>query len=153
MRTFLIFLFLFTINCSTNKVANVHGYRSLDVKYNKITLNESNKNDIKGIIGPPSSVSDFNQNVWFFIERRKTNQSLLKLGNRKINVNNILVLEFNNLGIVIDKKLLDLNDMNDVKITKKTTEKDFEQDNFLYNVFSSVREKINAPAKNRQKIK
>ena len=41
--------------------------------------------------------------------------------------------------------------MNDVKYLKKITQKDFKNDNFLYGVFSSLREKINAPAKNRSK--
>ena len=34
-------------------------------------------------------------------------------------------------------------------ISKKTTKKDFEQDNTLYYIFSSMREKVNAPARNR----
>ena len=30
------------------------------------------------IIGPPSTISDFNKNKWFYIERLKTNQSFIK---------------------------------------------------------------------------
>ena len=41
--------------------------------------------------------------------------------------------------------------MNDINFLKQTTEKDFKKDSFVYNVFSSMREKINAPAKNRGK--
>ena len=147
MKILFLILFLFTLNCSTNKVSKNHGFRLLESKYEKVILNKANKNDVKSIIGPPSTKSDFNPNKWFYIERRKTNQSLLKLGIKKIKVNNVLILEFNNLGILIDKKLLNLNDMNDVKITKTITKKDFKQDNYLDNVLSSVREKINAPAK------
>ena len=49
------------------------------------------------------------------------------------------------MGILVNKKILNLNDMNDVKIVKNTTEKKFKQNNFVYNVFSSLREKINNP--------
>ena len=48
-------------------------------------------------------------------------------------------------------KLLDLENMKDVKYLNTTTEKDFKNENILYDVFSSLREKINAPSKNRSK--
>ena len=60
-------------------------------------------------------------------------------------------MDFNNKGLVENKKIIDLNNMNDVKYVKKITQKEFDQDNTIYNIFSSMREKINAPARNRNK--
>ena len=151
MRIFFIFLFLFTLNCSSNKVSNNHGFKSLQEKFKKITINKTNKNDMLKIVGPPSSVSNFNKNKWFYIERMKTNQTIFKLGIKKIDKNNILIVEFNNKGILKDKKILKLNDMNDIKYVKAITEKEFKQNNILFNILSSLREKANAPAKNRAK--
>ncbi len=151
MRIFFVFLFLFTLNCSSNKVSNNHGFKSLQEKFKKITINKTNKNDMLKIIGPPSSVSNFNKNKWLYIERMKTNQSIFKLGIKKINKNNILIVEFNNKGILKNKKILKLNDMNDIKYVKAITEKDFKQNNILFNILSSLREKANAPTKNRAK--
>ena len=85
------------------------------------------------------------------MEILKTNQSLIKLGTQKIKKYKFLIVEINDFGILVDKKLLNLNDMNDINFLKQTTEKDFKKDSFVYNVFSSMREKINAPAKNRGK--
>ena len=34
-------------------------------------------------------------------------------------------------------------------LNTKITTKEFEQDNTIYNIFSSLREKVNAPARNR----
>ena len=82
MRKFIIFLFLFTLNCSSNKVSNNHGFISLQTKFEKITVNKTNKNDILNIIGPPSSVSSFDNNKWFYIQRMKTNQSICEQYNR-----------------------------------------------------------------------
>ena len=144
-----IFIFIFIINCSGNKVSNYHGVKKLDIKYSQIIVNKSNKNDILKIIGPPSSISDFNENKWFYIERLKSNQSLLKLGTQKIKINNILLVELNNKGILIDKKLLNIENMNDFKYLENTTQKDFKNNNFMFNLLSSLREKINAPARNR----
>ena len=151
MRIFFIFLFLFTLNCSTNKVSNNHGFTSLQDKFEKISINKTNKNDILKIIGPPSSISNFNKNKWFYIERIKSNQSLFKLGIKKIQKNNILIVKFNNKGILEEKKLLNLDDMNDIKFTKDITDKDYKQNDALFKILSSLREKINAPAKNRSK--
>ncbi len=140
------FIFLFTLNCSINKVSNTHGFRLIDSKYDKILLDKTNKNDVRKIIGPPSSKSEF-QDIWLYIERHKTNQSLFKLGNKKIEKNNVLIIEFNSMGIVSDKKLLDISNMNDLKIAEKVTQKKFSQDNFVFNILSTLREKINAPAR------
>ena len=153
MRIFFIFLFLFTLNCSANKASNNHGFISLQEKFEKITINKTNKNDMLKIIGPPSSVSNFNKNKWFYIERTKANQSLFKLGIKKILKNNILIVKFNNKGILEEKKLLKLDDMNDIKFTKDITYKDYKQNDELFNILSSLRERINAPAKNRSKNK
>tara|TARA_B100000965_G_scaffold80464_1_gene64116 strand:+ start:488 stop:949 length:462 start_codon:yes stop_codon:yes gene_type:complete len=151
MRIFFILLLLFTLNCSPNKVSNNHGFISLQSKFEKIIINKTNKNDILNIIGPPSSVSSFDENKWFYIQRIKKNQSLLKLGVKKIDKNNILVVRFNNKGILSNKKILNISDMNDIKFSKDITEKEFKQNDLLFKVFSSLREKANAPTRNRSK--
>ncbi len=102
-------------------------------------------------MGPPSTVSDFDKNKWLYIERLKTTQSIIKLGKQKLMKSNVLIVELNNKGIIINKKLLNLENMNDIKYLEDTTEKDFKNNNFIYGVLTSLREKINAPAKNRRK--
>ncbi len=147
---FYIFLFLFTLNCSINKVSNNHGFRLLENKAKKIIITKSNKNDVRDILGPPSSISKF-EDVWFYIERKKTNQRIIKLGKKKISVNNVLILEFDKRGLVASKNILDINNMNDIEIADKKTLKKFEQDNFLYNILATLREKVNAPTRNKKK--
>ena len=39
--------------------------------------------------------------------------------------------------------------MNDLNYLKKETNKEFKNKDFIYGVFSSLREKINAPLRNR----
>tara|TARA_B100000989_G_scaffold169449_1_gene126828 strand:- start:72 stop:539 length:468 start_codon:yes stop_codon:yes gene_type:complete len=146
---FIIF-FIIIVNCSGNKVTNYHGTKSLDTKFNEIRVDITNKNDLINIFGPPSTKSDFDENMWFYFERLKTNQSLIKLGAQKIKKNNILVVKLSNNGILKSKKLLNLNDMNDIKYLKETTEKEFKNTDMLYGIISSLREKINAPLRNRK---
>ena len=124
--------------------------KSLDVKFSELKLNTTNKNDLYKIIGPPSFKSDFNKNKWFYIERLKSNQSLFKLGTQKIKKNYVLIVELSQNGLLINKKILNLNDMNDVKYLKTQTDKEFQNKNVLYDVFSSLREKINAPIRSKK---
>ena len=145
----IVLLFFFTINCSSNVVSNTHGIRFIDNKYDKIILNKSNKNDVRKIIGPPSIISDFD-NKWIYIERKKNSQTLLKLGVKKISENNVLVLEFNNKGMLISKNLHDISDMNEIPNTELKTEKKFDQNNIVYDIFSSLREKINAGTRKKK---
>jgi|TARA_B100000242_G_C42745746_1_gene347817 outer membrane protein assembly factor BamE (lipoprotein component of BamABCDE complex) len=151
MKKLYLFLFIFIINCGSNKVSNYHGYKSLESHFNKLEINKSSKNDIIKLIGPPSTISEFDKNKWFYLERLKTNQSLIKLGNQKIKKNNILIVQLDNRGLLIEKKMLDLSKMNDLVYFEKTTQKEFKQDNFIYNLFTGLREKINSPTRNRGK--
>ena len=83
----------------------------------------------------------------------KKNQSVFKLGIKKIQKNDVLIVKFNNKGILEYKNILKLNDRNDIKFATDITEKDYKQNNTLFNVLSSLREKVNAPVKNRSKNK
>ncbi len=144
----LFLIFLLTINCSINKVSNSHGFRFIETKFDSIEINKTNKNDARKIIGPPSSISNF-EDIWIYIERKKTSQSIYKLGKKKISNNDIIILKFNKMGLVSEKKLLNLNDMNDIKIAEKITEKKYKENQTMYNVLSTLREKINAPTRKK----
>ena len=151
MRIIFFLLFIFIVNCSSNKLSNNHGLISLQAKYDKIIINKTNKNDILKIIGPPSSISSFDKNKWFYIQTKRVNQSLFKLGIKKIKKNNVLVVTFNNKGILEEKKILKKQDMNDIKYVKDTTEKDYKQSNTIYKILSSLRQKANSSVRNRSK--
>ena len=150
MKFFFIIAFIFILSCSTNKVKNNHGVLSLNNKFNKIVVENSNSNDILNLLGPPSTKSSFDTNIWIYIERKKTNQSFFKLGKQKIEKNNVLVLELDNKGILAKKKIYDLDNMNDYDFVEEVTQKDFSKNSFVYGVLSSLRDKINAPVRKRK---
>ena len=150
MKFILLLLILFTLSCSVNKVKNNHGVLSLQSKIDKISINKSNTNDIINIFGPPSTKSTFDNNLWFYIERKKTNSSIFKLGNQKITKNNIVVLEIDSKGILMSKKLYDMKNMNKYKFTKSSTKTSYQKNSYIYGVMTSLREKINAPTKRKK---
>ena len=150
MKYFILFIFLFTLSCNINKVKNNHGVLSLENKFNKIQINKSNSNDIINIFGPPSTKSTFDNKVWIYIERKKTNRSIFKLGNQKIEKNNVVVLEINKKGILSKKEIYDIANMNKYEFSKKKTSKKYGKDSYIYGVLTSLREKINAPSKRKK---
>ena len=106
MKTLLLLTLFFIIANCTNKLAiDHHGVHKLYVKQEKIFPNETNKNDIIKILGPPSSTSFFDNEVLFFIERKETTGSILKLGKKEIITNNVLIVEINKYGL-LEKKTI-----------------------------------------------
>ena len=95
LNIFIILLFI--TNCSLNKVIHHHGVHNLEKKQTKLKINQSNRNDIIKIIGPPLIKSTFNNDVLIYIERKTSSSRLSKLGKKNLIVNNVLVLQ-------IDKK-------------------------------------------------
>ena len=150
MKYILILILFFTLSCSLNKVKNNHGVLSLENKISKIKINKSNKNDIINIFGPPSTKSTFDNNIWIYIERKKTNRSIFKLGSKKIVKNNVAILEIDNKGILKKKEIYDLNKMNKYKFSENTTQNSYKKNSYIYGVLTSLREKINAPAKRKK---
>ena len=144
---FIIFLLL--ASCNAKKASNIHGISSLKSKSKNIIISKTNKNDLKAFLGPPSVKSNFDENLWIYLETKKTNQSIFKLGKRKTEKNNVLVVYLNELGIVSKKEFYDINNLNKIKFSKKTTENIYEKNSYLYNLLTSLREKINAPFRNK----
>ena len=133
------------------KVVKHHGVPFLEKKQQSLILNKSNKNDIKRILGEPSTTSKFDNYLWIYIERKQTQSSLKNLGLMKIYKNDVLVLEINEYGILKKKEFFNKDDMENIKIVKATTEAGFKRNSFVYNFMSSMRQKINDPLGQRAK--
>ena len=144
-KIYFIIIFLFISNCSFNKEIKSHGVNLLEKKQEKLILKKSNKNDIIKILGPPSTKSTFDNDIWIYIERKETKTSMATLGRRKLIVNNVLILEINEAGILVEKKFLNKDDMNKIKFSKNKTAVISSKDSFLYEFLSSLRQKINDP--------
>ena len=151
-KTLYIFLILITVtNCAPKKLVKHHGVPLLEKKQESLIVNKSNTNDIIKILGSPSTASAIDDNIWIYIERKQTQSEFKNLGKMKIYKNNVLVLEIDQLGILKKKDLYNLDDMNEIKIAKETTETIFRGKSFLYDFMSSMRQKVNDPLGQRAK--
>ena len=148
---YIIFLSLIVANCAVKKVVKHHGVPFLEKKQESLIVNKTNKNDIKKILGNPSTNSKFDNDVWIYIERKQTQSQLTNLGKMKIYKNNVLVLEIDNLGILRKKNFYNKDDMKNIKLVDATTESGFKRNAFVYDYMSSMRQKINDPLGKRAK--
>ena len=152
-----IFLFAFIVtNCSFKKVVKHHGVPFLEKKQKSLIINESTSNDIRKILGAPSTQSKFDNDVWIYIERKQTQSKLKNLGKMKIFKNDVLVLEIDSYGILKKKEFYNMDDMKNIQIAKDTTSASFTRNSFIYDFMSSMRQKVNDPlgvrAKKRKEI-
>ena len=137
--------FLIISNCNLKQNIEHHGVHMLDEKSKKLIISENNKNDVIRILGPPSVESSFDNDLMFYIERNILVRGLTRFGKRQILTNNVLLVEVDNRGILIKKEFIDLNQMNELEISKKITEIDYQKTSFIYDFLSSMRQKVNDP--------
>ena len=128
-----------------------HGVPFLEKKQLDLKVNESNKNDIKNLLGNPSTKSKFDNDIWIYIERKQTQSNFRNLGRMKIFKNDVLVLEIDKYGILKKKKFYNKESMNDLKIVQATTQSGFKKNSFIYDFLSSMRQKVNDPLGQRAK--
>ena len=150
-KLYIIFIFLILSNCSFKPVVKHHGVPFLEKKQAKLLVNKANKNDIKKILGNPSTTSKFDNDIWIYIERKQTQSELRNLGRMKIFKNDILVLEIDKFGVLKKKEFYNKDDMENIKIVEATTESGFKRNSFIYEFMSSMRQKINDPLGQRAK--
>ena len=122
-----------------------HGVHNLEKKQTKLKINYTNKNEIFELIGPPSTRSTFDNDIFIYIERKTSSSKLTKLGKKKLLMNNVLVLEVDNRGVLLSKKFYDKEDMQNIKFDEDTTNINYTKKSFIYNILFSLRQKIDDP--------
>ena len=67
------------------------------------------------------------------------------MGRKKLIKNNVLVVKLDNFGILKEKNIYDLNNYTDLKFSQTLTSQGYEKNSYVYNVLTSLRNKINSP--------
>ena len=155
MKKYLIIFitFFFIANCTINKVIKHHGVHFLEKKHTKLELKTSNKNDILKLLGPPSTKSNFDKDLWIYIEKNTSSTKLLKLGKKKLITNNVLLLELDNKGLLVNKIFLNKENMQELKFSDDFTKMSLSKKSFVYDFLSSVRKKMNDPLGKKTKVR
>ena len=141
----LLTLLIFISNCSLKKVEKHHGVYNLEKKSDKLELFQTNTNDVIINLGLPSTKSLFDNDVWIYMERKFTTTKLSSFGKVNLLVNNVLVLEFDNKGMLVKKELLDIDKMNNLIISDSKTSVNNKKESFVNNFLTSLIKKIDDP--------
>jgi|TARA_B100001059_G_scaffold236490_1_gene287279 outer membrane protein assembly factor BamE (lipoprotein component of BamABCDE complex) len=139
---YLLPIFIILIACQLQEPTKVHGIIFLENRAKKLTIDQSNKNDVIQIIGQPHAKSIANENEWIYIERVFTKGNYHKLGRNVLKSNNVLVLNFDRYGILKQKLLIDKENKNKVKFSKSITENEITQKSAVEKFLSSIKEKM-----------
>jgi|TARA_Y100000389_G_C17315208_1_gene440089 outer membrane protein assembly factor BamE (lipoprotein component of BamABCDE complex) len=145
MKKLLLLSLFFLASCSLDKVIQHHGVHNLEKKQAKLKVNYTNKNDIIKLIGPPSTKSTFDNDIYIYIERKTSSSKLSKLGKKKLITNNVLVLEVDFTGILLSKKFYNKEDMNQINFDESETGINYAKKSFILKFLSSLRQKIDDP--------
>ena len=138
----LIISFIILNACQLQEPSNNHGIVFLKNRSEKLKIDVSNTNDALKMIGQPHTTSINNINEWIYIERVMSKGSYHKLGKNVLKTNNILILTFNKYGILVDKNLLNKDDINKMRFTKKITENNLSKKSFVQSFLASVKAKM-----------
>jgi len=128
--------------CQLQEPSKNHGILFLENRTKKLEVNKNNKNDVLKVIGQPHTKSISNEDNWIYIERVLTKGSYHKLGKNVLKTNNVLILTFDKFGILKSKNLLNKNDINKLKFSKKITDNNLSKQSFVQSFLNSVKSKM-----------
>ena len=97
------------------------------------------------LVGPPLIKSYIDENVLIYIEKKTTSSKLSNLGKKKLLVNNVLVLDFDNRGLLTNKFFLNKNDMKNIDFDKKITGINLTKKSFIVEALQTIRTSIDDP--------
>ena len=138
----LLILFIIVIGCKLQEPLKSHGIAFLKNRSDQIIINKSNKNDVLKIFGQPHSKGIDNDDEWVYIERVLTKGKYHKLGKNILKENNLLLLNFDRYGVVINKEFFDKNNKNFVKFSEDKTLNELSQKSFIERFLSSITSKM-----------
>ncbi|MBL6857438.1 MAG: outer membrane protein assembly factor BamE [Pelagibacteraceae bacterium] len=140
-----IYIILFLIllnNCQLKEPKKAHGLNFLENREKILVIGKTNQNDVVRLMGQPHSKSLTTDATWIYVERTITKGKLVKLGQNVLKTNNILALDFNEYGILQNKKIYTKEEMNKIVYSDNETKNDVAQSSFVTRFLSSIRQKM-----------
>ena len=136
---FLVLICLFLFSCSLTPNIKVSGVANLEKKQEALVIGVTNKNDTIRYLGEAILKEYPGDNSWVYIE---TSEKKNIFGKKKIIKNNVLLLEFNQRGVLAGKHILNINDINKLDLDKDITNTNALDDSFSKKFFGSVRKRL-----------
>lgn len=99
-------------------VVATRGHMADPERLAEIKVGTSRQDDVAGILGSPSQVGTFDPNVWYYIGQKTEKVAFYE---PDVIERRVVVIHFDNGGVVKDLKVLDASAGKDVEIVDRTT--------------------------------
>jgi len=136
-KSIIAICFISILSCSQKPVITASGVLNLDKRIDQMLPGITNKNDVIKLLGETTIKETQNENKWTYFE----NIQQRRLGKKKIIKNTLLILEFDNRGILKFKKILNKNDFKKIKFDNTETISSGVNNSFSKRIFSSIRKR------------
>lgn len=136
---FINLIFFFLLSCSFQSAKIKEGIVNLEKKNSLLSKNSSNKNDVIKILGETILKEYPNDNIWIYAETDRVNNFY---GKAKIVKNNILILEFDPKGILVNKIYLTNKELNKLELDGDYTKSYAINDTFSKKFLASLRKRF-----------
>jgi len=145
----IINLTLILSNCSPlRNVYTLHGQIDLFDKSEKLILNYSNKNDIIKILGETTVKDPIENKIWYYSE---VVQLTSIYGKKKTLKNNLLVVKFDDNGVLKNKKFYNIDELNNLDFDSAKTESLGVNNSIIKSILKSSKKRIENQSKKLDK--
>ena len=135
--TLVALCFIAILGCNKKPISISSGTLNLDKRAELIQIGTSNKNDVVNFLGESILKEVLNENKWAYFESIETRN----FGKKKNTKKTILILEFDNRGILMTKQILNQKDFNKLIFDDTKTESLGLNSSFSKKIFSSIRKR------------
>jgi outer membrane protein assembly factor BamE (lipoprotein component of BamABCDE complex) len=127
------------ISCTLTPNIKKSGINNLGIIQEKFIINTTNKNDVLNELGESILTNYPNNNIWVYIE---TEIQKKFFGRKELLKNDVLVVSFNNKGILVKKNLYTKDYMMKVSFDEEFTRTYSINENFYKKFFASIRKRF-----------
>ena len=127
------------ISCTLTPNIQKSGINNLATIQEKFIINTTNKNDVLNELGETILTNYPDNNIWVYIE---TEIQKKFFGRKELLKNDVLVVSFNNKGILVKKNLYTKDYMTKVSFDEEFTKTYSVNENFSKKFFASMRKRF-----------
>ena len=125
---------LLSLNSCSGRISN-HGVLNIENKINTIVERKLEKAEIEALLGPPSTISAFEFNKWYYINNTMKHFAFYK---PEIINHKVYELIFNSDNQVIEINSYDEKDLNKIKYNNDYTDTRGNKESILQNILKGV---------------
>ena len=146
IKLFLLTLTIMVSSCALQPAYKNSGITNLENKSINLKTGMSNKNDVIDVLGETILKEFPEENLWLYYEKSERKNFY---GKKLVEKNIHLILEFDNKGILVQKKFLYKKDLQDIQFAEDITMTYSKNSSFSRRFFSSMRKRfINKTSEN-----